>query len=115
MEGEWSVVERKRELKPGFTVLVKSSSITGGVRVEKRATEDTHFTHLSKEIGARSLFSGLTHKDENREKGGQGLESVTCPSWVNSSLNSLCFSSLNTGLVLLLSLGPGSRLLFWPA
>lgn len=88
--------------------------------MEKRATEDTHFTHLSKgmlpEIGARSLFSGLAHKeDENRKKGGQGLESVKCPSWVNSLLNFLCFSSLNTDLVLLLSLGPGSRLLFWPA
>lgn len=88
--------------------------------MEKRATEDTHFTHLSKGmlpgIGARSLFSGLAHKeDENSKKGGQGLESVKCPSWVNSLFNSLCFSSLNTGLVLLLGLGPGSQFLFWPA
>lgn len=71
--------------------------------MEKRATEDTRFTHLSEGmlpgIGARSLFSGLAHKeDENGKKAGQGLESVKCPSWVNSYFTSLCFSSLDTEL-----------------
>lgn len=47
--------------------------------MEKRATEDTHFTHLSKGmlpgIGARSLFSGWhTKKMRTAKREDRGLK-----------------------------------------
>lgn len=61
-----------------------------GVKVEKRGTENTTFTHLSKgccqKLGPEVFLVFSTQRKENRAKGRTDVK-VTCPGLVSVLVN----------------------------